>query len=310
MPISQTYYLNAPSLGSATAVFYDAALTLCAADGYYSDGLITREQVGCVLLPQEDCPFCGTTCSPVTKIDTRPETGIYRLSVDTGNTPSDVGAIIIKFNPVDVPNGIIATLDTNSYNELSSEIFGYLASSVPGTPTYVGNVADNCGVVGDGSTVNLDVNEYDGVTWNATGDVESLVMNPAYCDMTAGNTGDCIMVIPKMNNSFNTLIIDIITVCDDDASISVSCPALLTSFTGSTAEDDPVIRCALPVNKTYYVAYVNGVNPYLGLYDWIFTDAYGQTKLADGKYRTNFLPLPNDTIEVQNGVIISISQTC
>ena len=58
MPIPSDFYLNAPSLGSATAVFYDAALTICADDGFYSDGTVVREQVGCVLLPQQSCPAC------------------------------------------------------------------------------------------------------------------------------------------------------------------------------------------------------------------------------------------------------------
>lgn len=310
MPIPQTFYLNAPSLGSATAVFYDAALTVCADDGVYSDGLIAREQIGCVLLPQQDCPFCGASCSPVTKIDTRPETGLYRLNVDTGTNITDVGAIIITFNPNVIPNGIIATLGTNTYNELSSKSFGYLASTVPGTPTYVGDSASNCGAVGSGSFFDLDVNEYDGVNWVPTGGTETIDANASYSAMSTGSPSDCIMVIPKLNTSFNTLIIDIITLCDDDASISVSCPALLRSFTGSTAEFDPIIRCALPTNVTYYVAPVNGVNPYLGLADWVFMDPFGENKLADGIYKTNFLTLPNDTIEVQDGVIISISQTC
>jgi hypothetical protein len=59
MAVSSTYYLNGPSLGSATAVFTNAALTVCAADGFYSDGVIVRELVGCVLLPQQTCPSCG-----------------------------------------------------------------------------------------------------------------------------------------------------------------------------------------------------------------------------------------------------------
>lgn len=58
MATSSTYYLNAPSLGSATVVFTDNTLSTCAADGFYSDGVIVREQVNCVLLPQQICPFC------------------------------------------------------------------------------------------------------------------------------------------------------------------------------------------------------------------------------------------------------------
>ena len=59
MATSSTYYLNAPSLASATAVFLDDALTTCAPDGFYSDGVIAREQVDCVLLPQQTCPSCS-----------------------------------------------------------------------------------------------------------------------------------------------------------------------------------------------------------------------------------------------------------
>lgn len=58
MATSATYYLNGPSLGSSTAVFSDAALTTLATDGFYSDGLIVREQVSGVLLPQQTCDGC------------------------------------------------------------------------------------------------------------------------------------------------------------------------------------------------------------------------------------------------------------
>ena len=58
MATSSTFYLNAPSLGSATAIFSDINLTVCAADGFYSDGTIVREQVECSLLPQSTCPSC------------------------------------------------------------------------------------------------------------------------------------------------------------------------------------------------------------------------------------------------------------
>jgi len=71
MPIQQPFYINGPSLASATAVFLDAALTLCAPDGFYSDASVVREQVGCVLLPQNTCPTCIVTpTSQCTGLDT------------------------------------------------------------------------------------------------------------------------------------------------------------------------------------------------------------------------------------------------
>jgi len=56
------YYLDAPSLSLATAVYTNAALSICAADGVYSDGTITRVQTSCVLGPAKFCPSCGEDC--------------------------------------------------------------------------------------------------------------------------------------------------------------------------------------------------------------------------------------------------------
>lgn len=81
MAVSSTYYLNGPSLGSATAVFLNEALTVCAPNGFYSDGVIVRELVGCVLLPQQTCPSCGSTesynCVSGTCVDPGDGSGIY-----------------------------------------------------------------------------------------------------------------------------------------------------------------------------------------------------------------------------------------
>ncbi|MFN5250154.1 MAG: hypothetical protein ACK5DE_03850 [Bacteroidota bacterium] len=56
MATSGIYYLNAPSLASATSVFDDASLTTISADGYYAEGVIVRQQLDGVLLPQQICP--------------------------------------------------------------------------------------------------------------------------------------------------------------------------------------------------------------------------------------------------------------
>ena len=56
-----TFYLDAPSLSSASVVYSDPALTTVAANGFYSDGTIVREQASGALLPQTTCPSCATT---------------------------------------------------------------------------------------------------------------------------------------------------------------------------------------------------------------------------------------------------------
>ena len=46
MATSSSYYLNAPSLGSATAIFTDNALSICAPNGFYSNGTATFQVTG------------------------------------------------------------------------------------------------------------------------------------------------------------------------------------------------------------------------------------------------------------------------
>ena len=53
------YYINAPSLGSATSIFTNSSLTTVAANGYYSDGVIVRQLIDGVLYPQDTCD-CST----------------------------------------------------------------------------------------------------------------------------------------------------------------------------------------------------------------------------------------------------------
>lgn len=59
MATQGTYYLDAPSLSAASVIYDDANLTTVAADGFYSDGVISREQSSGALLPQVSCPSCN-----------------------------------------------------------------------------------------------------------------------------------------------------------------------------------------------------------------------------------------------------------
>jgi hypothetical protein len=52
------------------------------------------------------------------------------------------------------------------------------------------------------------------------------------------------------------------------------------------------------------------MSPYIGLNDWIFADEFASSVVADGFYRTNNLVAPNDTIEVQNGVVVALLDKC
>lgn len=56
-------YLNGESFTSSTGLFIDAELTTPAADGYYSQGGLVRQQVSGVLQAIQPCPSCSTEVS-------------------------------------------------------------------------------------------------------------------------------------------------------------------------------------------------------------------------------------------------------
>ena len=58
MPTNATYYIDDETLEEASAVYSDAELNTLAADGFYSDSNISREQLNGVLLPAVECETC------------------------------------------------------------------------------------------------------------------------------------------------------------------------------------------------------------------------------------------------------------
>jgi hypothetical protein len=105
MATSGTFYLDAPSLSTASVVYSNAALTTVAANGFYSDGSIVREQVSGALLPQQACPACAVPCGGV--INLTGNQGVYYLNANLG---SSTGAVIVEFDPQSVPDGVLLYL--------------------------------------------------------------------------------------------------------------------------------------------------------------------------------------------------------
>jgi len=281
MATSSTYYLNAPSLGSATAVFTNAALTVCAPNGFYSDGIISRELVDCVLLPQQTCPSCTIPCGDSISADGLQ--GIYYLNTDLG---AAIGAVLIRFNTINIPDGIKAVYNSVVYNGVSSPTSGWLQGTA-GLPTYIGLQSADCGIVA-GSPYTLAEFQYDGTDFAALGTNTSVSVLAGQMELTVLAPGNTLMVIPKIAASPSILNLEFIGPCSGTVfDISVACPAALTSFSSSTVSATSELACEKDFLETYYVAHVNGSSGTLGLYDLVFTDANGQFKLAAGFYKTN-----------------------
>jgi hypothetical protein len=114
------------------------------------------------------------------------------------------------------------------------------------------------------------------------------------------------MVIPKTAASPSILNLTFIGPCSGTAfTMSVSCPAPLTSFASSTVNVDSATACSDTIDQTYYVAHVNGAAGTLGLYDLVFSDANGEFKLGAGFYQTTDAG-SNEWYQVDaNGVIVA-----
>lgn len=310
MPTPLPYFLDGSSLLDSTSIYLNSLLTIVAPDGWYSDGINTRELLGGVLLPSQPCQSCGFGC--YFDIGVNSTRGKYVLNIDTGTLPTNIGAIVITLNPNNVPDGIKATLDGVVYNELSSPIYGYLASSIPGTATFIGRSSDNCGLAG--STYTLAVSDWDGTMFVPTGGTDTTTVALGQLQLTLLNPSNCKMVIPKTTATPSILTIECYSACASAIfDIEIQCPTALDKFKASTTQEsveDPGY-CELPLTQNYFVVRLgNATPPYLGLADWVFTDSFGQNKLPNGFYKTNYLVAPNDTIEVANGVIIGITNAC
>jgi hypothetical protein len=135
MAVSSTFYLDSPSLSTATVIYSDINLTTIAPDGFYSDGTISREQALGILLPQSVCPSCDV---PLATFD-----GDFILCVQAGAT-SDYRAQDGSYTP-----GHFTTTSTIVQNTCSGpvDVSGTLTStqgpliilvpSVPGGDTAV-----------------------------------------------------------------------------------------------------------------------------------------------------------------------------
>ena len=299
-----TYYINGPTLSSSTAIFTDAAMTTCAPDGYYADGPIVRQQVSCVLLPEQECPFCGIDCAdaffkgPVNQ-------GVYYMSVNLG---SSIGPVIINFDPMDYPNGIEVTFDSTVYNTVVSPFFGPL-SAPAGLPVFVGLDTEDCGIVG---THTLEEYEFrSDLSFHDLGTTDVVSVATSQMNLTWTSPGSCVMVIPKPFPTPDTLLVKAISPCGlDSFALQVKCPNLesVVVIPGGAGGPGELI-CGYPVDTIFYNSIpVNGDGITLGLYDFMYYDLSCTTPLEDNYYLSTACPAPYSWFRIENGIIVEFGE--
>jgi hypothetical protein len=321
MALLGTYYLNAPSLSSATSVYTDAALTIVGPDGWYSDGTIVRELVSGVFTNIiSSCTTCASDCSstPVTYIGDRAFVEMYK---DTGGAALDVGAVIVEVEQAagfEIPSGFFFEYNGVYYNTISTTNYGLLQGPAgPSEPIYIGESSLDCGIVAAGLQ-SVPVYNYNPVTdaFDNTGQFTSIQALAPQVQLTGGPPGKGVFVIPKTTPSPNLVYFQGIFLCGtpstNEFSVTVKCPANLPRFTSTVDCANDFTTCITPTDQIYYSADVNGttaIGGTLGLNDWVFSDSFGQNVLPNGWYRSPSLPVGSTAFEVQNGIIASFSST-
>jgi len=310
MPISNTYYLNGSTLSTATTVSINPSMNVPAPDGWYSDGVIVRQQISGILGPPSPCPSCGTqSCSTTSALHTElGGQGVYIANVNVG---ASSGAVVIRLNTINAPEGILVEYNGNKYNKLSEVGSGIRqAPTTPDVlPTYIGNTA-TCNPAAGASYY---LNEYiwDGLQYNLAPSAQTVNVAASQVFNT-GNNSTGVMVIPKPPGGPDTMKVSVFGTCDPaNFSIEIPCPERLEPYYSTAGYADPDLACNNSPNQIYYVAYVNGSGGNLDLYDYVFSDSTGLSPLPDGYYAAPIHLHQNfgnnkDVYHVVNGVIIGV----
>lgn len=295
MPTPSTFYYNSTNFCDATDIWTDADLTTPAADGWFQVGEVYRQKTGGVLGPCHDCPSCGPGIAPCGfPVSANGAQGVYRVNFNVG---SDVGAVILKWNPINIPDMLTWTYDGLTASEFSSRNNGYRQG-------YMGLDAAGAALVPpmvNGSPAG----PYPSGTsfvWNQTLNTfisagpEAIPQVPA-SDVSLTATGyttinSSFAVVPKTNPTSD--LVEIMVYGPGSSTLwelKAFCPQSLNAFPCNT----PGGACS-PLSKMLYTCSVepgsNGIYNMLGLNDWVFTDSSGVNSYA------NNIVAPATTIDV------------
>ena len=314
MPQDSTYYIDTNLFSTATAVWIDSSLTNKAPDGWYQDPSETtstyRQQTGGTLGAAANCQ-CSVPCG--SDVSASGNVGEYTIDIDTG---TDVGAIVVYFQPFNIPDGIMATYDSATFNTLTTNAHG-VETATAGKLNFVGKTGEtNCEATDlEGSSTIVSQFVYSGSAFVDTGSDTHIVI-PSSGTVNLNSTGDIYytLVVPKPNASPANVQLKIAGVCTGTAfRFKAFCPTALSSFSSSTVESTSGAACSATQNQTFFfaknssttgnVAPVVDTNTIPQVGNFVFSNNTGATPLSDG-----FVKITAGSVaQIATGVVTAIT---
>lgn len=323
-----TYYFDGVNFSSATALYSDAALTTLAADGFYAQNGIVRQQSNGLLLNAQSCTSCAVACGSGISASNS-GAGYFNADIDVANS---VGAVVIYFYMgSSIPDGVLVTFNNVSYNRLTSKnnlgqvtlIDGlqspvdYAGLNNPNTsPTYVGN--ENSLLVGTYNNVpefNLASGSYVATGNNRT--INVLNTQVGYASNTSSPSSPVFtMVVPKTDVNTTLMGVEIFAPMSQTFfAYELACPTALPSFQGSALQSNDVCTSA---NVTYYFVrnatgssspFTIDTNTVPEVGNFVFSDANGSTYVNDTSSLEYIIVGNTTALGIVNGVV-STSAAC
>ena len=315
MAVSGTYYLNGPDLASSTAIFADDEMNVCAPNGLYSNGIIVRELLNCVLLPAQPCPQCALPCGNVAG-ESQDINGTFLGQISGG--PNTGAVVIYSIVGNLIPDGVLVTYNGQTYNQLTyiGNVGGPVGLNTPlGQPTYYGS-NNNTPV----STTSLPIYtiQTDG-SYILSGNSQPITVTANQLDLRGGGTRVYTQVIPKNSTSVSVLNVDFYApILGTFFSFQTDCPIQLDSFLGSGIQADDTCAAATinyyfaqnaTTTATFPITFTPETLATPGIGNYVFLDDGGGTAI-NNTATSQFVILADSTyIEIQYGIVIATG-TC
>lgn len=318
MATEGTYYLNGPDLVSSSAIFTDPDMNVCAPDGFYSNGQIVREQVNCILLPQQDCPTCAVPCGQIAGFSSNVN-GTFLGQTSVG---ADLGAVIIySIVGNSIPDGVLVTYDNQTFNQLTFQGNNGTPiglNSTIGSPTYYGSANRT-----PTTTNNLPVYtiQSDGNYIQSSLPNRNIVVDSNNVDLRGGGGATVYtQVIPKAT-SVSIMNIDYFgPIVGTFFQYEASCPAALPSFQGAAIKGNT--DCA-NIDTTYYFApnatvtgafpnqtFVPDTNTVPIVGNYVYSDANAGNGLNLTATPQYIILADNSYLEIVHGIVVAVGAQC